>query len=214
MKKAILGTMVAGAILMSSAAQAFTIQKAVEVKAFQFNELLDRHLATEVKLWTGVDPETNKGYVQIDIDAGLKTFNLGFNEGSKELADWKHMIDKTVEWSVVAATNKVDISKYYNDFDSEKKNYDKLYNCSTSGTKCLSTFSSWSDGAKSTMHIDLEDKSNQFITFKGQIPVAEIIKLKASLDNVEQLWADRRAELADKPKGEDKTALFKQVIRG
>ena len=207
MKKTL--TAIALATMIATSAQAFTIQKAVEVKAFQFNEILDRHLATEVKLWTGVNPETNKGYVQIDIDAGLQTFKIGFDEGSKELAVWKHMIDKTVEWSVVAATNKVDISKYYNDFDLEKKNYDKLYNCSASGVKCISTFSSWSDGAKSTMHIDLEDMSNQFITFKGQIPVAEVIKLKASLDNVEQLWADRRSELADKPKGEEKTALFK-----
>ena len=211
MKKAILGTMVAGAIAISSAAQAFTIQKAVEVNAFQFNEILDRHLATDVKVYTGVNPETNKGYVEFRIDGGLQTFEIGMYEGSKELANWKHMIDKTVEWSVVAATNKVDIEKFYNDYKStpETNTLAKLYNCSASGVKCISTFSSWSDGAKSTMHINLEDGSNQFITFKGQIPVAEVIKLKASLDKLEQIWADRRAQLADKPKGEDKTALFK-----
>ena len=147
--------------------------------------------------------------MQIDIDAGLKTFEIGFNEDDKELEQWKHMVNKTVEWSLIAAENKVDINKYYNDFDPEKKNYNSYYNCSTLFFYCRTSFSSWSDGAKSTMHINIEDKSNKFYNFEGQIPVSEIVKLKVALDTLDQAWTKRRVELANKPKGEYKRALFK-----
>lgn len=207
MKKAILTA--AALIAISTTAQAFTINKKVEVNAFQYNEILDKHLPTEMKVWTGVDPETNKGYVEIHVDGGLQTFKMGFNEGDEGLSNWKHMIDKTVEWSEVAKQNKVDIEKFYNDFDVDKKNYSSLYNCSSKSTKCYSKFSSWSDGARSTMYLNLQASHNEFIKFNGQVPIAEVVKLKATMDNLESYWQERRQELKNKPKGDSKTALFK-----
>ena len=175
MKKAILGTIVAGAIAMSSAAQAYTIYKVGTVNAYSYNELLNKHLKDEMKVWIGINDDGDK-MIQFSLDGGLQTFTMQMypNGNSKypqiapasQYENWMTIINKTIEWSNVAKENKVDYEK---DFDK---------GCKTVGYKCLASFSAWSDGAKSTVHLDIEDSSNQFIDWKGQIPIAEIEKLK------------------------------------
>ena len=203
MKKAILGTIVAGAIAMSSAAQAFTIHNVGTVNAYSYNELLNKHLKDEMEVWVGITDDGDK-MVQFSLDGGLQTFKMQMypNGHSKypEVApashyeNWMTIINKTIEWSNVAKENKVDYEK---GFDN---------GCKTAGYKCSASFSAWADGAKSTVHLDIEDSSNQFINWKGQIPIAEMEKLKQIM--TEGVPA-KFQELDAKPVVANKDELFK-----
>ena len=199
-KKIITTAVISTALLMgaSNMANAFTIYNMGETKAYEYNELLDRHLDKDIQVWAGYDEEGYKGshqYIKIKIDGGLHTHDLGMYVGSAEYTAWMENLSKTIEWATVARTNSVDHQK-------------DLTKCSNWNNRCSASFSAWSNGQKATMHLSLEDKDNQFYSFDGQIPLDNVYKLKNILEKAVAKTVSLEQEFKNKPKV-NKDELFK-----
>lgn len=189
------------AILMglSVSAQAFTITNIGTVQSREYNELLDRMIKSDLKVWAGVD---SQGYelVKFDIDGGLK--NMGFalwkpKEGDDTTATlygyekWDFVLSKALEWGEIAQTNAVDHSAEIGD-------------CSTVDIKCTAKFVSISNGDTVWVEFDMEDKDNQF--YKAE-PVVLLEDIR-TLDNLFRVGAPAHWEKVRNQATKDKSNLF------
>jgi|14BtaG_2_1085337.scaffolds.fasta_scaffold24218_1 hypothetical protein len=185
-------------------ANAFTISQQAKVKIWQYNDLLNKSISQDVSFWTGVDDD-GVGYAELRIDSGLKRFDIGFTDplNNPLFAEWKKMLDKTVEWAVIAAANEVDIVKYFN--EQNKSNLD----CTNDDYHCGANFASHRDGQNSALVLFMQDKDNQFYEVSGPIMLDDVLKLSQAFSKTQEYINERKLELADKIKGDEKDDLFK-----
>jgi len=177
-------------VAFSFDANAYTISKVGSFNAYQYNEFLDKHIAKKGEVWVGITEE-GKENVIVRIDGGLKTLEITMARDSGTYEYFTTAINKMVEWTEVAKTNSVDIKK---DFPNQN------VGCHTWTSRCSMSFSSWANGQKSTMYLNLKDTENQFYTFNGQIIYSDVTLLKEIIDTQVQIGLDkRRSALVDDP---------------
>jgi uncharacterized protein YeaC (DUF1315 family) len=160
-KKIITTAVISTALLMgaSKMANAFTIYKVGQVDIYQNNEILNKALAHDIKVYTGIDPDGHK-LTQLQIDTGLKTLKVNLWQGEKEYETWMSLISKGTSWAKIAKENKVDYSK-------------DLPDCSTYGVTCSVRFRSISNGENSALVFNIEDSENSFYDLKNAFIMAE-----------------------------------------
>jgi len=198
MKKAIM--VLAFVLGAMTSANAFTITKMGEVPGYQHNEILNKMLKSDVKVYSGVDPDGYK-LTSIWFDTGLKTLKMSLwypVEGDsavdeKEYKNWKYIIDKSIEWGQVAMENKVDHSE-------------SLGDCSTYKVKCSAKFSAISEGTNSWVTFDIESKDNQFYKASKVIFISD---MKTLNDLFNKKSPEHWKSIQAKPKVE-KAGLFQK----
>ena len=187
-------------LLLTVNAHAYTIERVGQFEAYQYNEFLNKHIAHKGEVWVGVTDE-GKEKVIVKVDSGLKKLSINMTVGEGAFLFFTNAIDKAIEWAEVARTNSVDINKSF-------PKVSKFTTCTTWESICAVSFSSWSDGQKSTMYLSLEDKENQFYDFDGQIPFSDITLLKEIFDVQVPLGLASRHDALNNDPATDVDALF------
>ena len=185
---------------LSVPVQAFTITKIGTVQSAQHNEILDRMIKSDLKVWAGVDPD---GYelVRFDVHSGIKNLKIDlwrFKDGDTKANimygydKWDRIFTKALEWGQIAQTNSADHTAGLGD-------------CSTVDVKCRARFVSISDGKTVYVRFDMESKKNQFYTAK---PVILLQDIKA-LDNLFRIAAPNHWKTVRDKATRDTSKLFK-----
>ena len=185
---------------LSVPAQAFTVTKIGTVQSAQHNDLVDRMIKSDLKVWAGVDPD---GYelVRFDVNSGLKNLKIDLwrpKEGDRNAnilygyEKWDHIFTKALQWGQIAQTNSVDHTA-------------DLGDCSTVDAKCRARFVSISDGKTVYVRFDMQSKENQFYTAK---PVIHLQDIK-TLDNLFRIAAPDHWKTVRDKATRDTSKLFK-----